>query len=283
MIAEVHNELEGQVALREMLVKERIAKLEKEFGSRLAEKEIVKNKEIARLKDEFMTKSSELDLKLTELTIRDKAQMAMVKKLNEVKTQSELELKTWKEHACDLNSKLDSLKQKLKDCRDLCGKNFEKKVAEMRETFSLQEYRMKMDINDHKAENAQLREEKEKAQQVISNLESEKELLEKTICDVEVRETESKEEMVRLKRELDVLRKSKEDDDRAMIDMAGHHNTRQKLSYLDKLRKENYDLNLKVKALEAQVYKLTKPTSGPTGPLTRNRSNRGGKTLLAEP
>ncbi|PIO64855.1 hypothetical protein TELCIR_13501 [Teladorsagia circumcincta] len=83
--------------------------------------------------------------------------------------------------------------------------------------------------------------------------------------------------------ELEVLRSAKAEGDRAITELAGHHNQKQKINYLEKVRSENYNLKNRIGELEAELKryeaaygKLKHLAKEPIrGPSTRSRSARG--------
>ncbi|WKY04430.1 hypothetical protein Q1695_005437 [Nippostrongylus brasiliensis] len=161
-------------------------------------------------------------------------------------------------------------KKQFTDFRDQTQQTFDQKIAEIRESYSNKEKRLTTDMSDKESQIMRLQAEKETLLEKVNELNTARQVLEKT-----------QDELDRTKRELTLLKEKNEEDDRAIAALAGHQNHRQKVSYLDKIRLENFHLKQQVAELEASLKRCQggrtapRPAPAPRGPSTRSRSARG--------
>ncbi|VDP41751.1 unnamed protein product [Heligmosomoides polygyrus] len=163
----------------------------------------------------------------------------------------------------------DQLKQQFIAFQETTQQTFDQKLAELRDSFSNKERRLTTDMTDRQEQIMRLEAEKETLLDKCNRLQASLRLAEQ--CQTELEAT---------KRELEVLRSAKEEDDRAIADLVGHHNHRQKLSYLEKIREENYNLKKQVADMEIELRRCRGAagrTNAAAGPATRSRSARAAQ------
>lgn len=163
----------------------------------------------------------------------------------------------------------EKTKQQFIAFQETTQQTFDQKLAELRDSFSNKERRLTTDMTDRQEQIMRLEAEKETLLDKCNRLQASLRLAEQ--CQTELEAT---------KRELEVLRSAKEEDDRAIADLVGHHNHRQKLSYLEKIREENYNLKKQVADMEIELRRCRGAagrTNAAAGPATRSRSARAAQ------
>ncbi|KIH46849.1 hypothetical protein ANCDUO_23096 [Ancylostoma duodenale] len=200
-------------------------------------------KEIVAQKDEATLKMEQKrEEEVTKLKKRH------VDELKNVQSQVELEQKA---HA--------KTRQQFSEFRQTAQETFEKKLAELRDTFSTKERRMTIDIDSREEQIMKLQAENE------SLLQKQKRM---------------QEELEDVSKENEIFRSTKAQDDRALVELLGHNNHKQKVSYIEKMRLENYNLKIRVMELEKEAARhqalsaRTRKDSNGTGPASRTRSSR---------
>ncbi|KAK6058816.1 hypothetical protein COOONC_03609 [Cooperia oncophora] len=164
----------------------------------------------------------------------------------------------------------EKTKVQFSNYRDAIQVTLEQRLAELEDSFTSKERRLTTDMSDKEHKINQLQEENEKLLERCSRLAEVEELL-----------AQNNVELEKTKRELNLLRSAKDEGDRAITELAGHHNQKQKINYLEKVRLENYNLKKKSAELEAQLKryeaihgKLNETKQARAGPSTRSRSAR---------
>ncbi|XGW03695.1 hypothetical protein V3C99_015121 [Haemonchus contortus] len=160
-------------------------------------------------------------------------------------------------------------KQQFSTYRDSMQQSMGQKLAELQESFVSKERRLTTDMSD-------------KDQQIIQ-LQGDKELLCSRLSEKEKLLELSNKNLEKSEKELEVMRAAKAEGDRAIKELAGHHNQKQKISYLEKVRLENYNLKNQCAQLEAELKNYRNMSGKRTrgsheslpGPSTRSRSARG--------
>ncbi|KJH48706.1 hypothetical protein DICVIV_05162 [Dictyocaulus viviparus] len=136
----------------------------------------------------------------------------------------------------------DKTKQQFLSYRNTIQETFDRKLAELQDTFTNKERRLTMD--------------KTEMEQQISHLQAERDtLLRKCSGSEEVKQQalRYKEELEKTTRELELLREAKTEDDRALTELVGHNNHKQKVSYVEKMRLENHNLKKRIGELEVEI------------------------------
>ncbi|KAE9418728.1 hypothetical protein Angca_008846 [Angiostrongylus cantonensis] len=203
--------------------------------------------------------------------------------LAKLKVEMEEEVKKLKRrHVDELNSKENAIELKQNDLertreqfvsyRENIQETFNRKLAELRETFSNKERRLIMDLTERDQQIIQLHAEREQLLRKCGVLEEARQEAENN--KVELEET---------MRELTLLREEKSEVDRALTELVGHNNHKQKVNYLDKIRYENHMLRKRNNDLEALLKRYrdpvenTKPGATTSGIVTRSRAQSGTK------
>lgn len=201
----------------------------------------------------------------------------------ELKTEFDEEVnKLKRRHVDELNNKECAIeleqdahertRQQFFSFRKNAEETFDRKLADLRETFSNTERRFSLDISEKDEQIVWLQAENEKLLRECSNL---KELRQEA--------TNDKEQLDEAMRELTLLREEKAESDRAVNELVGHNNHKQKVNYLDKIRFEIHNLKKRNKELEAELKRYrdghvrTKPEPTTSGIITRSRSQSENK------
>ncbi|KHJ93991.1 hypothetical protein OESDEN_06086 [Oesophagostomum dentatum] len=116
----------------------------------------------------------------------------------------------------------------------------------------------------------------------LIQLRAEKESLVRKYNELEAKQNQVLEELENKTKENQILHATKEQDDRALAELVGHNNQRQKVSYIEKMRLENYNLKRRIMELEKEVlnyqnvFDKARKDSKSGGPATRSRT-RGSR------
>ncbi|KAK6744433.1 hypothetical protein RB195_011254 [Necator americanus] len=223
--------------------------------------------------DECMEVQLQLDICKSTVAQKEKAIVEVEKKREEevakLKRRHADELKNVQSQVGLEQSAHVKTKQQFTEFRKTAQETFEKKLAELRETFSTKERRMTTDIDDKGAR--------------IFQLQAEKESLVRRNQELEANQKHIQEELENRTKEIEIFRSTKEQDDRALVELVGHQNHKQKLSYVEKMRFENYNLKKRVIELEDDVKRYqsicgrVKKDRKESGPASRTRSARGSE------
>ncbi|KAJ1374195.1 hypothetical protein KIN20_036822 [Parelaphostrongylus tenuis] len=178
-----------------------------------------------------------------------------------------------KENAIELEQNAHEMtRQQFVSYRESMQETFDRKLAELRETFSNKERRMTIDMSEKDEQIIQLQAEKKLLTDKCSILE-----------EIKDEAARNKAELEETMRELTLLREEKSEADRAVTELIGHNNHKQKVNYLEKIRYENHTLRKRVKELEAEQKRFrntqgnTKAVPTTSGIVTRSRAQSGTK------
>ncbi|KAK5971205.1 Kinesin motor domain-containing protein [Trichostrongylus colubriformis] len=215
----------------------------------------------------------ELKMNFAQLQERNsKMEREFVDEINKLKRRHADELNNAQNSVELERSAHENTKKQFSDYRDAMQETLDKKLAELLEAFTDKERRLTAHTSEKEQQLVLLQGENESLLKRCSRLDETEKRLEERVKELE-----------EAKRELEVLRSAKVEGDRAITELAGHHNQKQKINYLEKVRLENYNLknhNLEL-TTELERYqtlygKLKKGAKEPTaGPSTRSRSARG--------
>ncbi|EYC45246.1 hypothetical protein Y032_0434g1395 [Ancylostoma ceylanicum] len=220
--------------------------------------------------DEQAELQNQLDIYKEMVDQKEEATLKMEKKreeeVNKLKKRHADELKNVQSQVELEQNAHAKTRQQFSEFRQSAQETFEKKLAELRDTFSNKERRMTIDIDSREDQ--------------IMKLQAEKESLLQRYEELLSQHKHMQEELENMSKENEIFRSTKAQDDRALVELAGHNNHKQKVSYIEKVRLENYNLKKRIMELENEARRYqglsarTRKDSNGSGPASRTRSAR---------